>query len=112
MVRLRKTKNPHTALVQAIEKVLQFRKDCYLWKNNTGAVTSEKRFIRYVKVGSSDFIGLTRNGQFLAIECKTGDAVQSKHQKLFQIQIEAMGGRYFVVRSIVEFIAIMDFLAE
>jgi len=38
-------------------------------------------------------------GRFIAIEIKTGKAVQSKHQKAFQAMVEKNNGLYFVVRS-------------
>ena len=50
--------------------------------------------------GSSDIIGILNNGKFLAIEIKTGQAVQSKQQKFFAAMIQNMGGHYFVCRSV------------
>lgn len=103
--------NPHTRLTKALAAALAKRKDCHGWLNNTGAVKIGKGFIRYGHVGSSDWLGLTVDGRMLCIECKTGDARQSFHQRIFQEQIERMGGRYYLIRSVEEAIKILDGLA-
>ena len=71
-----------------------------LWSNNTGTVFTRGRKISFGLTGSSDIIGLRRcDGKFLAIEIKTGKAVQSKKQKDFQKMIEAFGGIYILARK-------------
>lgn len=54
---------------------------------------------KYGLKGSSDIIGITNDGKFLAIEAKTGAATQSKEQKNFAAMIKNFGGRYFVCRT-------------
>lgn len=81
-----------------------------IWRNNTGAGLSidGKRHVRFGLEGSADIIGLkTIDGEyffgvFVAMEVKTGKAVQSKEQKAFQQMIVKFGGEYAVVRSVAE----------
>ena len=42
------------------------------WRNNTGALKDRagKRYIRFGKPGSSDILGILKDGRFLAVECK------------------------------------------
>ena len=60
-------------LVHAVINYLN-SKGHYVWRNNTGAIVSVyngiKRFIRYGKKGSSDVIGVAKDGRMMAIECK------------------------------------------
>ena len=70
------------------------------WKNSTGAIKSASgHFQRYGLKGSADIIGLTSQGQFLAVEIKTGKAVQNKAQKGFQKAIESRNGIYKIIRT-------------
>jgi len=73
---------------------------CMVWKNSTGALKSDTgHFQRYGLKGSADIIGLMPDGQFLAIEIKTGKAVQNKAQKSFQKAIELHNGIYKIIRT-------------
>jgi hypothetical protein len=71
------------------------------WRNETGMAISIdlKRKISYGLKGSADILGLLHNGRFLAIEVKTGKAVQSKQQKNFQSMVEKFGGIYLIARE-------------
>lgn len=77
-----------------------------MWANNTGAIKLEDcgycnttaRFITFGLKGSSDIIGVYK-GLFLAIEIKTGNATQSKQQKVFEKMICNMGGIYVLIRD-------------
>lgn len=77
----------------------------YVWRNNTGATHYEnskgrKRMVRYGKPGSSDIIGLTKDGKFLAIEVKRPNGKTTKLQEMFLQNINANGGVGFVATSI------------
>lgn len=54
-------------------------------------------------VGSSDLIGLTNTGQFLAVETKTPKGRTTEGQESFIDQIKRMGGIGIVARSIDDF---------
>ena len=53
--------------------------------------------------GISDLIIHGVNGRCLMAECKTNTGFQSDSQKEIQSRIVALGGRYFVFRSLLEF---------
>lgn len=77
------------------------RKDVPMfWRNNTGAIRMDKRFIRFGAVGSSDILGVMKDGRFLAIEVKSAKGRLTKHQKAFIDGINNAGGVAFVARSI------------
>ena len=83
-----------------------------VWKNATGAYQDDRGlWVRYGLPGSADITGVLNHssgvGLRLEIECKTGNAVQSKIQKNFQTMIINMGGLYLLARdaqSSVEFV--------
>lgn len=51
-------------------------------------------------VGSSDLIGFTKQGKFLAIEVKTDKGIIEAAQEQFIRQVNAAGGVAFVARSV------------
>ena len=73
-----------------------------MWKNATGTARSHdgRRVIKFGLEGSSDIFGITSDGRFLAIECKTGKAVQNKRQIAFEKMVTFFGGRYILARTI------------
>ncbi len=82
----------------------------FAWRNNTGCLKINGRWIRYGHVGSSDIISVVpvvitaemvgqTLGVFTAIECKTATGRQRKEQKLFQCMVERAGGVYVLARS-------------
>lgn len=49
-------------------------KNVYVWRNNSGALRSGNRLVRFGKVGSSDILGIQGStGRFIAIEVKKPD---------------------------------------
>lgn len=98
-----KKRNPHTELVRAVEKLLILKPGVFAWVNNTGAgLMDGRRYVTFGYKGSADLIGLTADGKFLAIECKTGEARQTFDQRQFQEKIEGLGGRYYIIRTLDE----------
>lgn len=97
----KKNKAPEGKVVHACLELL-YTLGIFAWRNNTGAVSIGSRFMRYGKTGSGDILGMTKTGQFLAIECKSSIGVQSPAQKLFQMQVEKNNGLYFLVTSAAE----------
>jgi hypothetical protein len=94
--------------VQDILRGCEAREDCYLWQNNSGAAKIGGRYVRFGLKGSSDIIGLTSDGKFLAIECKIGKDRQSEDQIAFENAIKGMGGRYLAVKQASEAFAYLD----
>jgi hypothetical protein len=73
-----------------------------VWRNNTGVLLdANKRPVRFgLCRGSSDLIGITRAGRFLAVECKRGrGGVVTPEQTQFLDTIRAMGGVAILARS-------------
>lgn len=86
-----------------VKKCLVFlsSKGYLAWSNNTGSVKFEKRYISFGLKGSSDIIAIHPNtGTFYGFECKTGAAVQNKHQKIFERECKKINAIYIVIRSI------------
>lgn len=72
-----------------------------VWRQNTGAYKDKTgRVIRYgLCVGSSDIIGLTRDGRFLAVEMKTEKGSVRPEQRNFIAAVRAKGGFAGIARS-------------
>ena len=80
----------------------------FVWRNNTGAIATERRFFRYGHPGSADILGILPDGRFLAVECKRplgprggdGGSRQTDEQIKFQRAVESNNGVYLLVRSL------------
>lgn len=74
---------------------------CLVWRNNTGVLPNRGgRPVRFgLCVGSSDIIGVTPDGRFLAIECKTATGQPTNAQRRFIEAVRARGGRAGIARS-------------
>lgn len=72
-----------SSLVKSIIQYLVTRRDVFAWRNNTGAIASDGRFLRYGKKGSADIIGVF-NGRFIGIEAKVGKNTQSYRNTFFK----------------------------
>jgi hypothetical protein len=70
-----------------------------------GAITYFKRL--GVRPGVADYLMFT-SGHRIAIELKDEKGTQNENQKEFQKQWEAAGNRYFIVRSLLQFQAIVN----
>lgn len=69
---------------------------------------SDARMIRFgLAVGSSDLVGLTPSGRFLAIEVKTKTGRATKEQLNFIEQVNKHGGRAGIARSPEEALSIL-----
>ncbi|HWT29372.1 MAG TPA: VRR-NUC domain-containing protein [Methylophilaceae bacterium] len=81
-----------------------------VWRNNVGvATTRDGSVIRFgLAVGSSDLIGVTKDGRFLAIECKTDSGRATDEQLNFISLVRSMGGRAGIARSISDAFTIIE----
>ena len=103
--------HPHTALVRACLLKLGSRPDMLVWQNTTGVFqTKTGGAVTVGLVGSPDIIGLWRYRQVVTIpiliECKTGNATQSKQQRAFARRASELGAQVHVVRSVEDLDAI------
>lgn len=77
---------------------------CRLFRNNVGMAKIEGRVIKYGLVkGSSDLIGWTANGRFLAVEVKRPGGIISPEQQRFIEAVNDKGGLGMVVFSAQDF---------
>jgi len=76
----------------------------YVWRNNSGRVFvgDTKRMIRFGLTGSSDIVGITPKGKFIAIECKVGKNKTTLFQDAFLEEIRCRHGIQMVVYSLDE----------
>jgi predicted type IV restriction endonuclease len=75
-----------------------------LWQMNQGhTVDIRGRHYQGGTVrGFADLFGMRMGGRFFALECKTGNARQTREQVLFGKLVVRMGGHYAVVRSVAD----------
>lgn len=80
------------------------------WRNNSGFASYENgRKVRYgLFKGSSDLIGITSSGRFVAIEVKTPIGRLTKEQKNFLEFIKSQGGISGVARSVADALALFS----
>jgi hypothetical protein len=91
-------------LVRQIKEYLDLyekRGKLYYIRNNTGAIASAVRFIRFGKPGSSDFIVFTKQKPFF-LEAKADKGKLSESQLTFKGAVRALGYAYFMVKDIRE----------
>ena len=91
----------HTRILKETLLLLGGSNFCRVWRQETGMALNIRTGtpFKYGLVGGADIIGILNDGRFLAIEIKSGNAVQSKEQKNFEAMIKKFGGVYFVATS-------------
>jgi len=82
----------------------------FVWRSNTGVFflknkQGKTRMFRSGIKGLSDIIGLLRNGQFVAIECKVGYNKLTKDQEEFLEKVRYLGGIGLCAKSLDSVIA-------
>jgi hypothetical protein len=72
----------------------------YYFRSSSGAVrTSTNRYFKTGKPGCPD-ISLIYNGLYYGLELKSDTGRQSPAQRQAQVEIEAAGGRYVIVKCL------------
>ena len=99
-----------TELVRLCIAYLSLR-DHYVWRNNTVVTRScytnkagirSDRMWRAGMKGSSDILGVTKDGKFLAVECKIGKNKPTPIQEEFLLSIRGRGGIAIVAYDITD----------
>lgn len=81
----------------------------YVWRNNSGffkhdyttkAGIQKRSIMRAGVRGSSDILGISKTGRFIAVECKRKGNKPTPQQALFLDEIKARGGYAVVAYSI------------
>ena len=82
---------------------------CLIWRNNSGVLKNAAGIpIKFgLCVGSSDLIGLTPAGRFLAVEIKTPTGKATPEQLRFIEAVRARGGVAGIARSPAEALALL-----
>lgn len=80
-----------------------------LWRNQTGKYQlADGRWLSSgLCVGSSDLVGITADGRFLAVEVKKRGGKTSEAQINFINMVRAMGGVAGICTSVDEFVALL-----
>jgi len=94
---------PETSLLRDIQVALS-RAGARVFRNNVGLFTTDSgaKVRTGLCVGSSDLIGWTANGRFLAVEVKTPKGRLTQEQIHFIDAVRAHGGVAFCARSVEE----------
>ena len=98
----RKEKSPggsseaHSKLLNDVLLAVSAAGHARVWRNESGMAKNYRTGtpFKYGLVGSADILGILKNGKFLAIEIKTGEATQSKEQKSFAAMIQKFNGLF------------------
>jgi hypothetical protein len=102
---------PETVLVRSILQALawKYRGKARFWRNNTGAVRSERgALVRFGEVGAPDILGIVRGGRLVAIEAKSASGRVSPAQRTWHEEAASLGAVVGVVRSVDEALALVE----
>jgi len=82
---------------------------CLIWRNNTGCLKNQAGIpIKFgLCVGSSDLIGITPDGEFLAVEIKTPTGRATPEQTRFINAVRSRGGIAGIARSPADALALL-----
>lgn len=104
-MRVIKIRKPKRKKKQSYEKTLQnailqylASRGIFAWRQNTGAIKIEDRFLRFGALGCPDILGLLPNGKMLAIEVKSPKGKLTLAQKSFLEAIVKNGGIAIVAK--------------
>lgn len=91
----------HTNLLKLVLLELSHARVATAWQNDTGTARSfdNQRVVKFGLKGSSDIIGITVDGHFLAIEIKIGKDFLKPEQIAFKFMVEKNNGLHFVIRN-------------
>lgn len=95
----REKSSPETKLVNRM--IDRLNKQGHLaWRNNTGTMFANGRWISYGKKGSGDiFVIVKPTGRFLSVEAKVGSNKATKQQQEWIEQVRSAGGVAGVANS-------------
>lgn len=114
-----------TVLVRRILLAIGSRRDCRVWRNNTGsafvpltpsgrealralAARGEVRPVQYGVTGQADISGILNTGQRLELEVKSNTGRLSTEQADFGKMVVLMGGVWSEVRSEADAVEVVE----
>jgi hypothetical protein len=62
------------------------------WRQNTGAVKIDERYVKFSFKGASDLMGMSTRGRFVACECKATGKKADDDQAAFLANVNKAGG--------------------
>lgn len=105
----RKAKKPkgHPERELQIECVEWFRKkyrnSLIVQVPNEACFNRAKEFKKMGMLKGASDVYVVHRGQVLFVEFKADDGVQSREQRAFQHKVEALGFRYYIIKSLQDF---------
>lgn len=100
---------PESAVIRACGQILRMHpKVAKFWRQNTGAVDIEGRFVRFGEPGISDYVGFLTDGRFLAVECKSSRGTGTPKQLEFLGAVSAAGGFAWIGADAAKLKAMLD----
>lgn len=95
-----KVEIPESAIVNACLRWLWMH-GCFVWRCNTGGMKDKRgQWVKFGRPGQPDIQGMTKNGRYLGVECKSAKGKLSDHQIKFGDQIVEHNGIHILARSI------------
>ena len=94
----------YTKETQLQNDVIRFlkAKNIFHWRQNSGALKTEKGFYRFTSItGLPDIISII-NGRFVGFELKLKGKCLSHNQKLTHKRIKEAGGRVYIIHDLNE----------
>jgi hypothetical protein len=87
-----------------------FGAGCTVWRNNTGCLLDKRGVpVKFgLCVGSSDLIGISPSGKFIAVEIKTTKGRATPEQMRFIEAVREKGGIAGIARSPEEAVALLS----
>ena len=86
-------------------QLLENQGKCFCFRSGAGAVKLDNgRYFKTGRPGISDITIFVPDGKYICAEIKTPKGKQSDSQKKFEKQIKKLGGQYWLIRSVDEFI--------
>lgn len=106
----RTRQSPETRLMYSILDALRlvFKGRGMFWRNNTGAVKVEGRFVRFGDPGSPDILGILTGGLFIGLEVKMPGRKPTDLQKEWARSARKVGGEVATVYSVDEALAVVS----
>jgi hypothetical protein len=92
-------KRSEADIKRAIIQYLNMRR-CLVIPYRTTGIKTDHGWIRAVKKGISDILGLTRQGEFFAIEVKAQSGRTTPEQDQFLAAVRQYGCKAFIARSV------------
>lgn len=102
----------HAERINTMGRVIDKRKNVTDVVGRTKTIGSMTYIPTSGQRGSADISCTLAGGRAVKIEVKIGKDRQSRHQKMYQEQIERSGGVYIIIRSMEDFLNYWDNLTQ